>query len=134
MFQLDFSKTGLTVHFVYRDGKFESEKTVDFGSLAIEGKAVTVYALTKDFAVAMQAIADLGVVTSVAIDVNSHALLMQFSTTAADYRLYIPTCTVDGIRSNKHFKHYEPTPLVIDAFENYDDQAEGDFYTTNCHA
>ena len=127
VFKLEFSKFSLVVHFVYREGLFESNLTVDFDAAPTSGKSIAVHVLTKDFAVAMQAVADLGVTTAIEVDVDSDGMAMHFGTTAADYRIIIPTCTVDGIRSTWHFEHYEPQPFVIDAFEDYNDQAEGDF-------
>jgi hypothetical protein len=127
VFKLEFSSKALRVDFVYRNGIFENSKTVDLSGAAIAGSAITVCVLSKDFAVAMQAVADLGVVTAVDFAVDAYGLQLTFSTTAADYQVCVPTCTVDGLRSSKHFVSYEPVPVPIDAFESYNDQAEGDF-------
>ena len=127
VFLLVFDTAGLTVHFVYRAGKFESEKTVDFGGVTPAGKAISVYVLSKDFAVAMQSVADLGLTSAVELVVDADGLAMKFATTAADFRIYIPTCSIDGTRSIKRFKNYEPVPVAPDPFEDYNDQAEGDF-------
>lgn len=127
VFKLEFSKFSLDVHFVYREGQFESNVVVDFDTGPTNGNAIAVHVLTKDFAVAMQAVADLGVTTAIEFDVDSDGIALHFETSAATYRVVIPTCTLDGVRSGKHFTQYEPQPFVIDAFEDYNDQAEGDF-------
>jgi hypothetical protein len=127
VFKVEFSKFALAVHFVYREGQFESNLTVDLDTAPTSGKSIAVHLLTKDFAVAMQAVADLGVATAIEVDVDSDGMALHFGTTAANYRIIIPTCTISGIRSSWHFAHYEPQPFVIDAFEDYNDQAEGDF-------
>jgi phosphoglucomutase len=80
-----------------------------------------VHVLTKDFAVAMQAVADLSVTTAIEVDVDSDGIALHFETSAATYRIVMPTCTVDGVRSTWHFSHYEPQPFVVDAFEDYYD-------------
>ena len=127
VFKLEFGKLALDVHFVYREGQFESNVVVDFDAALTTGKAIAVHVLTKDFAVAMQAVADLGVTTAIEIDVDRDGIALQFETSAASYRIVIPTCTLEGVRSGKHFTQYEPQPFLIDAFEDYNDQAEGDF-------
>lgn len=127
VFKLEFGKFALTTHFVYREGQFESNLTVDLDTAPTNGKSIAVHVLTKDFAIAMQAVADLGVSTAIEVDVDKEGMALHFGTAAADYRIIIPTCTVDGIRSTWHFAHYEPAPFVVNAFEDYNDQAEGDF-------
>ena len=126
--QLSFNKSALTVHFVHRDDVFEAEVTVRFGSLSAAGKDISVYALTKDFVVAMQAIADLGAVSAIDVEVDADVIAVNFSTSAAAYKLYIPTCTLSGVRSTEHFTPYEPKAVTPDEVEDYyDDQQEGDF-------
>jgi hypothetical protein len=127
VFKLEFSNFSLRVHFVYRDGQFESDVTVDLDTAPTHGNAIAVHVLTKDFAVAMQAVADLGVTTAIEVDADSDGIALHFKTSSATYRIVIPTCTLDGVRSGKHFTHYEPLPFLVDAFEDYNDQAEGDF-------
>lgn len=127
VFKLEFSKFSLAVDFVYREGQFESSVTVDLDTAPTNDMSIVVHVLTKDFAVAMQAVADLGITTAIDFDVDKDGLALHFGTTAAEYRIVIPTCTVEGSRSTWHFAHYEPAPFVINAFEDYNDQAEGDF-------
>lgn len=126
VFKLNFDLTGLTVHFVYRNGMFENEETVDFGGVQAQGKPIAIHVLSKDFAVAMQAVADLGIVTPVDVDVDEGGLAMRFSTTAADYQLLIPACTAEGDRSSKHVKPCALGALAVDAFEYYYDPADED--------
>jgi len=122
---LAFDSTSLTVHFVNRDDAFESNVSVGFASTRAAGEQISVHALSKDFVIAMQAIADLGVVSAINVEVDGDVIAMDFSTGAAAYRLYVPTCTLDGTRSGKHFTHYEPVPVPV--IEDYpDDQQEGD--------
>lgn len=123
---LAFDSTCLAVHFVHRDDVFESSVSVGFGGTRATGEQLSVHALTKDFVIAMQAIADLGVVSAINVEVDGDVIAMDFSTGAAAYRLYVPTCTLEGTRSGKHFTHYEPVP--VPPIEDYpDDQQEGDF-------
>jgi hypothetical protein len=125
--QLQFDQTALTVQFVYREGVFEAELAIALPRAAVAGSAITVCALTKDFIVAMQAIADLGVVSDVLMNVDAHVMSLAFSTSAADYRMYIPTCSLDGLRSTAPFAQYEPLPFEGNKAEQFDDQQEGDF-------
>jgi hypothetical protein len=126
--QLVFSKSALTVHFLNRDDAFEAEVAVGFGSTSVAGRDISVHALSKDLVIAMQGIADLGVVSVIDVEVDADVIAMTFSTTAAAYRLYIPTCKLDGTRSTEHFTPYEPRPLPANEVEDYpDDQREGDF-------
>lgn len=126
VFLLAFGMRELTMHFVCRAGRFENEIAVGFDGATTGGDVLAVCVLSKDFAVAMQAVADLGVVSEVNLEVDSDVLALRFSTTAADYRLYIPTCTVGGVRSSKHFKSHVPATSVFsaDTFETYYDPAE----------
>ena len=128
VFLLAIGMKDLTVHYVCCGGLFENEITVDFDGALTAGEVMTVCVLSKDFAVAMQAIADLGVVSAVQVEIDSDVLAIRFSTTAADYRLYIPTCTIEGVRSGKHFKHHLPATTVLstDTFESYYDPADVD--------
>ncbi|MBK7281548.1 hypothetical protein [Candidatus Aalborgicola defluviihabitans] len=115
----------LAVDFVRRSGKFESSIAVALGTAKVVGSATTVLVRSKDFVVAMQAIADLGVTTAIDVHVDADAIVITYSTTAANYKVYVPTCTEQGVRSGKYFKQYMPNTVL--AFEDYDDQAEGDF-------
>ena len=126
--RLSFGKRELTVHFVHRDDTFEAEVTVNFGSMSASGKDVSVHALTKDFVIAMQAIADLGVASAISVEVGADVIALSFGTGAAGYKLYVPTCTLEGVRSSEHFTPYEPKPLTPHEIEDYAvDQREGDF-------
>jgi hypothetical protein len=127
VFKLELTKYALMVHFVHRNGDFESSLSVDFDATPTSENAACVHVLTKDFAVVMQAIADLGVTSEIDIDVDADGIAMKLATSAAQYRIVIPTCSVDGVRSTKHFDQFEPDVFVVDAFEDYNDQAEGDF-------
>jgi len=128
VFLLAFGMNDLTAHFICRNGLFENEVAVGFDGAATAGEVITVCVLSKDFAIAMQAIADLGVVSEVNVEVDSDVLALRFSTTAADYRLYIPTCTVDGVRSSKHFEPQVPatTAYSAETFETSYDPADED--------
>ena len=128
VFLLAFGMNELTAHFICRKGLFENEVAVGFDGAATAGEVATVCVLSKDFAIAMQAVADLGVVSEVSVEVDADMLSMRFSTTAADYRLYIPTCTIGGVRSSKHFKPHVPatTAYSPDTFETYYDPADED--------
>lgn len=130
--QLDFSDAAMTLNFVYRDGEFEVDHKVEFDGAHTSGEATSVCVLSKDFIVAMQAIADLGVLSGVDLTVNDHVLALEFYTGAAQYRQYIPTCTLDQKRNSTAFEFYEPPPFVFDEskaadFELFNDQLEGDF-------
>ena len=128
VFHLAFGMNDLTAYFICRNGLFENELAVGFDGAATGGAVITVSVLSKDFAIAMQAVADLGVVSEVNVEVDSDVLALRFSTTAADYRLYIPTCTIDGVRSSKHFKPHVPatTAYSPDTFETDYDPADED--------
>ena len=128
VFLLAFGMKELTAHFICRNGLFENEVAVGFDGAATAGVVITVCMLSKDFAIAMQAVADLGVVSEVNVEVDSDVFALRFSTAAADYRLYIPTCTEGGVRSSKHFKSYVPatTAYSAETFETFYDPADED--------
>jgi len=123
---LRFARTDLTLQFVHRDGTFENEHTVDVPSSAQSGSAVTVCVLTKDFIVAMQAVADLGVVTPISFGVGDEAIFLGFATSAATYKMAIPTCSLAGVRNEGAFEQTSVTALAEEPGEDFSDQAEGD--------
>jgi hypothetical protein len=123
---LQFDRDALTLRFVHRDGIFENEHAIALPPSSTTGKATTVCALTKDFIVAMQAVADLGVVSPINLAVGQDALLLDFATSAADYRIAIPTCSLDGVRSERAFDQASVIALEEETFESYNDQVEGD--------
>jgi hypothetical protein len=123
---LMFGQGTLTLQFVHRDGTFENECVVAIPSSAQQGDAISVSVLTKDFIVAMQSIADLGVVTPISLGVGDDAFVVRFATSAATYKMAIPTCSLDGVRNEGAFGQTSVTALVEEPFENFSDQAEGD--------
>ena len=127
VFKLTFDQSALRVDFLYRDGAFESNLAIDFDAAKVTGTSVQVHVLTKDFAVAMQSIADLGISSAAEVDVDESGLSLHFATDAAEYAIYIPTCGIDGVRSKKHFAQYEPPTFELDESDTYNDQKEGDF-------
>jgi hypothetical protein len=126
VFRLEFRQFSLTTRFFYVDKQFQSDVTVDFDAATTTANPIDVHVLTKDFAIAMHAVAELDVCTAIDVAVDGDGIAIRFGTTAADYRLCIPTCTVDRVRSAKHFKQYEPAPVLTDAFENYYDPTESE--------
>jgi len=122
---LSFEMHAVQVKFVYRDGQFEAGIAIDIAKTKVTGQTIAVNVRTKDFVVAMQAIADLGVTTAIDVDVDADAVVLSYSTTAASYQVFVPTCTSDGDRSSKYFKQY--VPAAVSEEEDYDDQSEGDF-------
>lgn len=130
--QLHFGMTALNAKFVYRDDVFEAEQDVSFDGATVSGQDISVFVLTKDFIIAMQAVADLGVVSVVEVNVDTNVLSLVYSTSAAAYRLYIPTCSVGGLRSTTAFAHYEPVACAEEDFERFEDQQEGDFDEARC--
>jgi hypothetical protein len=123
---LRFQRDALTLKFVHRDGVFENDHVIALPSISTTGKAIAVCALTKDFIVAMQAVADLGVVSPINLAVGRDALILDFATSAADYRIAIPTCSLDGVRSEGAFDQASVIALQEEPFESYNDQVEGD--------
>ena len=123
---LRFDHDALTLQFVHRNGTFENEQVVALPPTTTTGNAVSVCALTKDFIVVMQAVADLSVVSPINLAVGQDALILDFATSAASYRIAIPTCTLDGVRSEGAFDQASVIALEEEPFESYNDQAEGD--------
>jgi hypothetical protein len=123
--RLTFATQTLQLDFVYRDGQFETGMAVDFANAKVLGSTIAVHVMTKDFVVATQAIADLGINTAIDVHVDADAVVLSYRTTAANYKVYVPTCTLDGVRSSKYFKKHTPTSVA--ELEDYNDQAEGDF-------
>ncbi len=126
VFKLELSRTSLTVHFVYREGVFDASLTVDLTGYSVSGANIAVHVLSKDFAVAMQSVADIGPGRQVLLAADADMLVLAYKTAAAEYRVHIPTCSVDGVRSTKYLDAYQSAG-VADSFEDYNDQAEGDF-------
>jgi hypothetical protein len=126
VFMLTFEADKLTVYYVLRDDVFENEQIVSLVGQQTIGESTAVYVLTKDFAVAAQAVADLSVVTAVEFAVFESMLTLRFATAAAQYQLHIPTCSSDGKRSTAGFSQYEPilSPLASESVENYYDPTD----------
>lgn len=126
VFKVELTRTLLTVHFVYRNGVFDANLSVDLTGYRVSGPNTVVHVLSKDFAVAMKAVADIGPGGQVLVAVDADLLVLIYKTDAAEYRIHIPTCSVDGVRSTKYLDTYQ-SAAVADSFEDYNDQAEGDF-------
>ncbi|PKO68895.1 MAG: hypothetical protein CVU22_07035 [Betaproteobacteria bacterium HGW-Betaproteobacteria-16] len=123
--QVTFDTKELRVDFVYRDEQFEASVGVALPASSASGPATKVLVRSKDFVVAMQSIADLGITSKIELHVNTDAVVISYTTSAAGYQVYVPTCTTSGVRSSRCFKLY--TPNEASEFEDYNDQAEGDF-------
>lgn len=126
VFKVELTRTLLTVHFVYRDGVFDADLSVDLAGYRVSGPNTVVHVLSKDFAVAMKAVADIGPGGQILVAADTDLLVIIFKTDAADYRIHIPTCSVDGVRSEKYLDTYQSVAAAY-SFEDYNDQAEGDF-------
>jgi hypothetical protein len=74
----------------------------------------------------MQAVSELGVTASIDVEVDADVLALRFSTTAAAYRMYLPTCTVEGERNSAGFTQYEPGLINIVAADSYIEQIAGE--------
>lgn len=127
VFKLTFDQSALRVDFLYREGAFESNLAIYFDAAKVTGPSVQVHVLTKDFAVAMQSIADLGISSAAEVDVDENGISLHFATNAAEYAIYIPTCGIDGVRSKKHFTQYEPPTFELDESDTYIDPEEVGF-------
>lgn len=125
LFKVELTRTLLTVHFVYRDGVFDASLSVDLTGYRVSGPNTVVHVLSKDFAVAMKAVADIGPGGQILVAADADLLVVIYKTDAADYRIHIPTCSVDGVRSAKYLDTYQSA--AEGSFEDYNDQAEGDF-------
>lgn len=119
IFQLDFDGEGMTVHYDYSDGKFARSHPLTFDGASATSKPISVMVQTRDFAIAMHAIADMPATTPVEIDVDADLLMLRFSTSAAAYSMYIPTCDKDGICSTARFEQYTPAMTKVLASEDY---------------
>lgn len=123
---LTFERASVTLRFVHREGTFENEHAVAVPSSAQHGKTIAVCVLTKDFIIAMQAIADLGVVTPISLAVGDDSIFMGFATSSATYKMAIPTCSLSGVRNEGAFEQTAVTALNEEAFESFNDQTEGE--------
>ncbi|MDP3520952.1 MAG: hypothetical protein Q8S02_10060 [Hydrogenophaga sp.] len=126
VFKVELTRTLMTVHFVYREGVFDGSLAVDLSGYSVSGSNTVVHVLSKDFAIAMKAVADIGPGGQVLVAADADLVVVVYKTDAAEYRIHIPTCSVDGVRSTKYLDTYQ-SAAVADSFEDYNDQAEGDF-------
>lgn len=123
---LEFSSDTLRLEFVHRNGVFEFDHVIALPEGSATGAALAVCVLTKDFVVAMQAVADLGVVSTIKFAAGEQALMLEFSTSAASYCIAIPTCSLEGVRNEGAFDQAAVTALEEEPYEAYNDQVEGD--------
>lgn len=124
--KVELTRTELKVHFIYRNGSFEASLSVDLAGYNVSGPTIAVHVLSKDFVVAMKAVADIGPSGNVAVAADADLLVVIYKTDSAEYRIHIPTCSIDGTRSVKYLGTYQSV-AVPESPEDYNDQAEGDF-------
>jgi hypothetical protein len=125
---IDLAGSALTVNFVMRQGKFENSVSVAFDKPQRKNAgAISVKVRSKDFAVAVQAMADIGSTSPVELSIDADMLAFAFETDAAAYAVYVPTCNEYGTLSTKYLTTYEPAVYVDEEHARTINQPEGDF-------
>jgi hypothetical protein len=124
--RLDLDSTNLTCSFDYHDGKFARSQHITFDDDSIVTGQCSIYVLSKDFVMVMQAIAELDVINSLEVALDISVMQIKFATAAADYQIYIPTCTTEGVCSSDYFEQYTPVQIPIDIRSDYLEQIAGE--------
>lgn len=86
---------------------YDNIKVVDLPANAAKGH-IELAVRSADFAFVLRQIADLNVVGPISMQADADGLVLNFSTTASDYEVWISACDEKGNRSAAHFTAYRP--------------------------
>lgn len=122
LWQVTINATSFSIAFHNVGDKFNQAAHINFAK-PLKGKCkYSGIFLAQDIAPVLCSLANLDA-TSVEILGSEHALVLGFSTDAADYKICIPTSTTKLKRSTKAFTQYTATviPLALSSFDGIED-------------
>jgi hypothetical protein len=70
------------------------------------GSAVSVHVLSKDILPVLSGLADVGMKGKVSLFITKDFLAISYETELANYKVFVPTCSVSGKRSKAAFEAY----------------------------
>jgi hypothetical protein len=91
--------------------------TQDFKPNTANGTA-TLQALSVDYVFILHQISTLPITSVIGLAANDSTLRISFSTSVADYEVWVPGCNEKGVRDKTHFTKYEPIQDSRDLWAN----------------
>lgn len=112
--EIKFQKSYVEIGF-YKEGKtFAHKVQINTFANAVGTKAFKSCFLSKDFAIAMQALGDMDITSKPVMKLHEGMLSICYETDAAKYELFIPRCDYIGNRNATGFKTYALSPMAED--------------------
>jgi hypothetical protein len=104
--QLTFTQDSIILEAVLVDDLFEIKRVIRLKVPNLSIAKSSLLFLTKDIAPVLRAIAEYDVVGDVLLQVNNLTLNLSFSTSSADFNIFVPTADADGKRITAGFEAY----------------------------
>ena len=106
LMSLDFGSKGLVISHYGERGNFSHKSVlIDYPSAGV-GKAMSLMVLSKDMLPLLSALADLEIVGKVTLTVTENCVAIGYATELAEYKVLVPSCTVNGKRIKTAFEAY----------------------------
>lgn len=103
---LEFDSKRLVVHHYGERGNFSNKSLpLDLPKAGV-GKAIKVNVLSKDILPVLSGLADTEINGNVSLTVVQGAVVIGYATELASYKVYVPTCGVNGKRNQAMFEAY----------------------------
>ena len=103
---LEFDSKKLVVHHYGERGNFSNKSLpLDLPKAGV-GKAIKVNVLSKDIVPVLSGLADTEIKGNVSLTVVQGAVAIGYTTELASYKVYVPTCGVNGKRNSSLFEEY----------------------------
>lgn len=103
---LEFDSKKLVVHHYGERGNFSNKSLpLDLPKAGV-GKAIKVNVLSKDILPVLSGLADTEIKGNVSLTVVQGAVVIGYATELASYKVYVPTCGVNGKRNQAMFEAY----------------------------
>jgi hypothetical protein len=103
---LEFDSKRLVVHHYGERGNFSNKSLpLDLPKAGV-GKAIKVNVLSKDILPVLSGLADTEIKGNVSLTVVQGAVAIGYATELASYKVYVPTCGVNGKRNQAMFEAY----------------------------
>lgn len=119
--QIVFRKDEIVISLVKNDGGFEHTHMVKLSQpLQILG-TLTAYFLTKDLMPVLSAVADFEIDGDIDVVASANALTIKFETTAAEFKIAVPTTNERGLRNKTGFTFYKPSARNNELFDADDE-------------
>jgi hypothetical protein len=106
MMRLDFDGKKLVIHHYGEKGNYSNKSLPIEFAVAAVGTAVSVNVLSKDFLPVMSGLADVEMKSKVSLSVSQDFIAIAYETELAAYKVFVPTCSVNGKRIKTAFEAY----------------------------